>query len=99
MAFAWALSGGCLAFDFEVILLLIVFFTSTSSTNSITWHKRSGLLSAGKGVCVVFKDLKISLDFLVLWHQGKEQKVYLYSCSLLFFASPKKSNKRKEPLA
>jgi len=26
-------------------------------------HRRSGLPSAGKGVCVVFKDVKISLDF------------------------------------
>jgi len=26
-------------------------------------HKRSGLPSAGKGVCVVFKDVKISLAF------------------------------------
>jgi len=33
----------------------------TSATRGM--HKRSGLPSAGKGVCVVFKGLKISLDF------------------------------------
>ena len=48
------------------------------------------MLSAGKGVCVVFKDLKISLDFLVLWHQGKRTGTLLevigfIVSSLLFF--------------
>ena len=38
-------------------------------------HKRSGLLSAGKGVCVVFKDLKISLDFFVSFLGDAKKKI------------------------
>jgi len=65
------------------------------------------LLSAGKGVCVVFKDLKISLDlpacrqagwfFSIKAKEREDELKFIFSIHVLFifFTRLKKTNQKK----